>query len=316
MWLNRDDFPWLGQLRSGMFPDCEKHVLDPDAMPESIISRWPDDALSTLRAEAARALGILEDLDDEEGVRWLSLQVALPVGNSAHEWIRYLTEHLEEFYPRRTPSTTGGDGILLPRVTDFADKAAANVAATEVNRANAATLRAWAADPQSPWRLHLYADLGTEVGHMVRRTEVEAHRSDPKTAPPPVKHPVSGCVVLFRKHPETREPFIAVTYPETSLPTDTRDRYPDLPLLFGGYFGQDYTELDHDRWAAERNFNFSTPPVVKDRIANQLADLLTQDDDTLRRDVEALGSYVLPNALRRWVTGLHRRMTRIDWSRR
>jgi hypothetical protein len=41
--------------------------------------------------------------------------------------------------------------------------------------------------------------------------------------------------------------------------------------------------------------------------------LLTEDDDSMRRTVEALGSYVLPHSIRRWVTGIHRRMTRIDW---
>ena len=312
---NGDDYPWLGRIRSGMFPGSEAHVLDPDAMPESVVSRWPDDALDPMRAEAARALDVLRDLDPEEAVRWLSLQIALPAGGSAYAWMSYLTTHLAEFYPRRSPSTTGSDGIALPRVSTFHGEGASKAAVDAVNAAHAATIRAWADDADGPWRLHLYADLGEEVGHHLRQDEVEAYKRDPGTAPRPRRHPCTGSVVMWRKHPETRQPFVALAYPEIALPTAARERFPDLPLLFGGYFGQDYSEVDRDRWAAERNLNGSTPQPVRDRIARQLEELLDQDDEALRRDVEALGSYVLPRALRRWATGLHRRMTRLDWAR-
>ena len=311
--IDEDEFPVLTELLGWYFAGVERKSLDSDAQAEKAVSSWPEGRLDVLREEIARAIEVLAAQDVEEGGRWLSLFCALPVGSSYAEWLRYLDTYLPEFWPHRRPQTNGRDGILLPKITTFVDKATANAAASAVNHTHAGTLRAWADDLDSPWRLHLYADLGTGVGHQIRREDVEAYQAG--SAPPPVKHPVTGCVVLFRKDPQTREPFIAVTYPERSLPTDARDRYPDLPLLFGGYFGQDYTELDDNRWAAERNVNGSTPPAVKHRIASQLAELLTQDDDTLRRDVEALGSYVLPDAMRRWVTGLHRRMTRIDWSR-
>ena len=315
MRISREDYPRLSHLLGGLYPGCERGVIDPDAMPEAVAEDWTSDEMNEFRAECTRALGVLSSLDVEAGIRWLGLHIALPGGNSALAWLRDLSAHIEEYDRRGRPLTIADDGIMLPRVSAFIDKPTANAASTAVIRTHEATLRAWADDPESPWRLHLYSDLGREVGSVIRREEVDAYQEDQESAPPPTKEPVTGCVVIFRKHPETRAPFVATTYPEISLPADARDRYPDLPLLFGAYLGQDYTEIDHDRWAAERNFNGSTPPDVKARIAEQLEQLLRQDDASLRHDVEALGSYVMPDALRRWVTGLHRRMTRIDWSR-
>ena len=310
-----ETFPRLALMLGGLYPGCEQGVLDQDSMPESVARQWSGSALAEFREEAAKALELLRAMDFDSGVRWLGLQIALPGGNSAHTWLRDLALHIDDYCRVGKPFTPSTDGIMLPRVSAFIDKPTANAASTAVIRAHEVTLRAWADDPESPWRLHLYSDLGREVGSVIRREEVDAYQEDQESAPPPTKEPVTGCVVIFRKHPETRAPFVATTYPEISLPIDVRERYPDLPLLFGAYLGQDYTEIDHDRWAAERNFNGSTPPDVKARIAEQLEQLLRQDDASLRRDVEALGSYVMPDALRRWVTGLHRRMTRIDWSR-
>ena len=315
MIIQDEEYPLLTTLLGWHYAECERKYIDPDALPESAIAFWPDEDLIRLQGEVASAFGRLVAMDFDTGGAWLHLFSPLPVGNSYAEWLRYLGEHLTGFWPNRLPQTRGDDGIMLPRVSAFIDKPTANAASTAVIRTHEATLRAWADDPESPWRLHLYSDLGREVGSVIRREEVDAYQEDQESAPPPTKEPVTGCVVIFRKHPETRAPFVATTYPEISLPADARDRYPDLPLLFGAYLGQDYTEIDHDRWAAERNFNGSTPPDVKARIAEQLEQLLRQDDASLCHDVEALGSYVMPDALRRWVTGLHRRMTRIDWSR-
>lgn len=313
MRFDRAIFPRLSHVLGSLYPYCEAGVIDQDAMPEGVVCRWSDEVMEEFREESARALEALSGRDLESGVEWLGLQIALPGGSTAHTWFRDLSMHLDEYHRDGSPPVISTDGSQLPRVTTFPDEATANAASTAVLRAHESTVRAWSDDPGSTWRLHLYADLGEQVGEELRREEVEASHAG---SAPPEKHPVQGCVVLLRKDPETRQPFVAVTYADISLPTEARERFPDLPLLFGGYFGQDYAELDRDRWAAERNLNFSTPPAVKDRMASQLADLLTQDDDTLRRDVEALGSYVLPDAMRRWVTGLHRRMTRIDWSRR
>ncbi|MBI4943558.1 MAG: hypothetical protein HY830_22685 [Actinobacteria bacterium] len=254
-------------------------------------------------------------MDEDAALAMLGLFVALPAGGSVVGWLRYLDEHLTEFYPHRKPQTIGGDGCLPPRASRFTDRETGNDAATQVLRANESLLRAWSDDPSGPWRLHLYADLGRPVGYYLSGDEVRAYRrAGPESAPQPERHEASGCVVVMRRDRETRRPYVATAYPEKHLSAGTRERYPDLPLLLGGYLGQDYGALDGNRWVAERNYNTSTPEAVRERAADQLVRLLASDDATLRADVEALGSYVMPDALRRWVAGLHRRMTRLDWS--
>lgn len=308
-------YPRLRRLLSGYAPDCEIDGLDPDSVPESVVCWWPDEALDELRSDISRALDVMSAGDDDAALTLLGLHVALPAGGTAAGWLTYLGDHLTEFYPHRKPQTINGDGCLPPRASRFTDRKTGNDAATQVLRANESLLRSWSDDPTGPWRLHLYADLGRPVGHYLSGEEVQAYRrADPGTAPEPERHVATGCVVVMRRDRETRRPYVATAYPEKRLPEDARRRYPDLPLLLGGYLGQDYGALDGNRWVAERNYNSSTPAAVRERAADQLVRLLASDDATLRADVEALGSYVMPDAMRRWVTGLHRRMTRLDWS--
>ncbi|WP_143448007.1 RNase A-like domain-containing protein [Kineosporia sp. R_H_3] len=313
--ISSDHYPLLHRIGCGYAPDCELSSLDPDASPESVVFWWPDEALDTLQGEVTRAVDVMSAGDEEAALRMLGLHVALPAGGTAVGWLRYLGDHLTEFFPHRKPQTINGDGCLPPRASRFTDEETGNAAATEVLRANESLLRAWSDDPAGPWRLHLYADLGRPVGHYLSGDEVQAYRqADPGSAPQPERHAATGCVVVMRRDRETRRPYVATAYPEKRLPAGARERYPDLPLLLGGYLGQDYGALDGNRWVAERNYNTSTPAAVRERAADQLVRLLASDDATLRADVEALGSYVMPDALRRWVTGLHRRMTRLDWS--
>jgi hypothetical protein len=315
MEFSRQAFPRVRNMLGYFHPGCEADCLDPDGYAEAATFWWPDEAWSEFVAEMDLLLLELEHRTDEEASLYVGLQVALPAGRTWVGWLHYLRSYLEDFYPHRKPQTQVTDGAALPRASRFDEKETGNAAATEVLRVNESTLRAWAADPDEPWRLHLYADLGRRVGDYLLADEVAAYRragSDPALRPP--AHEATGCVVLMRRDAQTKQPYIATAHPEKALPIEARQRYPDLPLLFGGYFGQDYTALDENRWAAERNFNYSTVPATRERISDQLAQLLlTTDDDVLRSQVEALGSYVLPVAIRSWVTGLHRRMTRLEW---
>ena len=315
MRIDSDSYPRLHHLLAGLYPGCEQGTIDQDVMPEAVARRWSAEEADAFRDEARRAVEVVEGMDVDAGIRWLGLQIPFPGGHSVHTWLRDLADHIEDYHRAGAPLVSSTDGVNLPRVSAFHGQRQAEAAADAVIAAYAETFRAWAADAGSPWRLHLYADLGEEIGYHLRQDEVEAYKRAPATTARPANHPSTGCVVLWRKHPETREPYVAVAYPEISLDAEARGRFPDLPLLFGGYFGQDYSDLDHDRWTAERNLNLSITPELRERLSHQLELLLGQDDAALRRDVEALGSYVLPRALRRWVTGLHRRMTRIDWSR-
>jgi len=306
--------PRLSLLTSAYFPGCEAESLDSDCLAESIAFWWPDAGWAEFASQVDEVLGVIETMDEAGAGSYLRMHTALPAGATWASWLRYLRSHLEEFNPRRKPQTIVTDGHVLPRASRFDDKEAGNHAATDVLRANENVLRAWSAGHDGTWRLHLYADLDRSVGTYLDSAEVQAYRaSGDDPALRPTSHEATGCVVVMRRDHSTGKPHIATAHPEMSLPPGPRERYPDLPLLFGGYFGQDYTGLDGNRWSAERNINRSTDAAVRERLAEQLTRLLAEDDETLRTSVEALGSYVLPKAMRRWVTGLHRRMTCLAW---
>ncbi len=312
--LQSSTSPRLRDVLGYYFPGCESNTLDPDAPAEAATSWWPDEGRLELAAEIDVVTARLEALSEDDAGVFLRMQTALPAGRTWIQWLGYLRSHLEEFYPNRRPQTQNADGSRLPRASRFDDKEAGNHAATDVLRANENVLRAWSAGHDGTWRLHLYADLDRRVGTYLDSAEVQAYRaSGDDPALRPMSYEATGCVVVMRRDHSTGKPHIATAHPEMSLPPGPRERYPDLPLLFGGYFGQDYTGLDGNRWSAERNLNRSTDAAVRERLAGQLTRLLAEDDETLRRSVEALGSYVLPKAMRRWVTGLHRRMTCLDW---
>jgi hypothetical protein len=309
-----DEFPRLRNVLHYYAPGCEEVELDPDTPGEAATRWWPDEGLPELQSELEAVHKTLHGLDEASAAGYLRMQTALPAGGSWTDWLRYLGSHLESFYPRRVPQTIGRDGIQLPRASKFDDKDVGNRATTDVLRANENLLRAWSAGHDGTWRLHLYANLGRRVGTYLLSDEVQAFRdAGDDHALRPTSREATGCVVVMRRDHATGTPFIATAHPEMSLPLAPRARFPDLPLLFGGYFGQDCTALDGNRWTAERNVNHSTGAAVRERLAEQLTQLLAEDDESLRSSVEALGSYVMPTAMRRWVTGLHRRMTRLDW---
>ncbi len=312
--FNRARCPRLDNMLGYYGPYCEDDNLDSDAPAEAATSWWPDSGLAAWLAELDQVFPDLDARDPEEQNQYMGQQMALPAGNSYSTWLRYLREHIEAFYPHRNPQTMTLDGIVPPRSGRFTDKETANRAATEVLRANESAFRAWAAEHDGTYRLHLYADLGRPVGHFLLASDTASFAA-PGTSSQfePTRYEATGCVVLMRREYETGKPYIGTAYPEKDLPTEARERYPDLTLLLGGYFGQDYVSLDENRWAAERNVNSVTAQPVRERMADQLSRLLAEDDASVRDSVEQLGSYVLPGAIRRWVTGLHRRMTRLQW---
>jgi hypothetical protein len=313
--LSRDMAPIFRSMLSCYAPHSEETAIDPDAPAEEAVSYWRgDDFVVAFAAEIASIVELLAAKDEERAGDLLQMHTPLPAGRSWRGWVSYIGDHALAHHARHLPQTDVDDGHALPRASRFLDKDTGNAAATDVLRVNESRLRAWSASHDGTTRLHLYADLGRTVGTYLEQGEVEAFRRSGKDpALEPTRHEATGCVVLMRRHHETGQPYVATAYPEVALPLAARERHPDLPLLFGGYFGQDYGSLDANRWSAERNVNVSTAPAVRARIVAQLADLLDRDDETLCSDVEALGSYVMPKALRRWVTGLHRRMTRLQW---
>jgi hypothetical protein len=310
--------PRLNDVLGRYAPDCEFDCIDPDSPAESVTWRWPDEAIDEFSQQVDAAITVVEPMDEAQGAHYLRMHTSLPAGLSWAEWLFYLRGHLREFYPDRYPQTINGDGTLPSRASRFDDKDTANRAATDVLRHNESLLRAWADTPaDSPdhaWRLHLYADLGRRVGEYYPIRQIAGDRIPDDTPDgQPIPHEATAAVVLMSRARDTGKPYIATTYPEAALAIEPRHRHPDLTLLFGGYLGQDHLALNGNRWVAERDLNHSQGPAVRERIVDQLALLLTEDDEGLAAAVDALGSYVQPKAMRRWVTGLHRRMTRLAW---
>ena len=99
------------------------------------------------------------------------------------------------------------------------------------------------------------------------------------------------------------------------MPTAVRTELPDLTHLLGGYFGQDCF-AEGGPFTTQLNFQGGTTDPARSRVRDQLEALLDRDDDALRRDVESLGSYVLPVTLRSWLLRMRWRMDAYDWSAR
>jgi hypothetical protein len=187
------------------------------------------------------------------------------------------------------------DRLIRARYPKFTNEPAADESCTYVLRRHEAELRAWAADRGGLWRQHYYADLGESYGTV---NDVRAGWSGP----------VTGVVVVMRMTHDTSEPFIYDASPEVPLDESVRAEYPMLRHLFGGYFG----DVGDPPWPAQWNFLQSTKEPARGRIAAELDRLLAdlKDDDELRHAVEALGSHVLPQAVRAWVELIRWRIDR------
>jgi len=333
---DHDDLPRpraLELLLDHLGPESPLLHVDPDEPVERAVRAglqgdpgFADRLVGELTAVLEEAGG-----DEHRLVTALRPRGPLPAGADWDGWARYVRSLIPRItaggpeFPEPEPGS-GPTGLPVPIPPGlFADLATGNGAATEVLRRHEAQARAWFADPRGQLRLHLYADLGRPVGTAGELTARTAHTGDgpgdragsadrvgseARTGPE-----LTGCVVLMRRDTATEQPFVASSYPERSLPEQVRARMPDLAFLFGGYFGQDLHALDRTSWSAERSLNETISPAVRGSLIEQLDRLLAGDDDALRVQVEALGSYVLPRRLRRWVKGLRRRMAELDWAR-
>jgi hypothetical protein len=303
-----EEAPALRHLMRVFSPDCEFHFLDPDEPVEcALLDLAADPALGAvpeLVAQIRRELAAYGS-DPDLLVQRLSMYVVVPTGGTWRAWWDYLAAWLPEYGQDPSLDPKIDNRTPLPRASRFTDHETANRAVTEVLRANEPRFRAWAADPQAPRRLHLYAGLGRDIGVVMVRDA---------TGRPTLSEPARACAVTMTRDPAGGNAMVAAAYPEILLPSGPRERYPELPDLFGAYFGQDHDGLDTQRWRAEWRFNIRLTDELRVRTAEQLRHLLAEPDEELGRSVEALGSYVLPAQMRRWVTGLLRRVTVPDWT--
>lgn len=293
-------------LGANFYPYFEEHVLDAgQALDRGIRIAAEENRLAANEEDLADVLG--RSLDEASAMAnlmpWLS-QTGIPDGNTYRGFLEAALSRVRQALadPESIPDPgEEGDGLRPQRVSRFHDEATANEVSTLVLRAHAQQVRAWAENPGGWWRQHYYvADVGRSTGVMVRHGVEE-------------KEEVGGAVVVMKRDHDTGQPFILTAYPEPAMPTVPRSDLPDLCHVLGGYFGQDCYD-EGGPLQSQHNFQATTTDPARGRVAEQLDALLRRHDDRLRADVEALGCYVLPVALRSWLMRMRWRMDAFDWS--
>lgn len=299
------EYPQLWRaLAAVYFRDGDEGWLDPRQALESTLQDRKNNGELRATADQLRMalVGVETEAELEERYRQLGVDVGPPEGNSWAAWSQWLQARFDE--AADDPDSVPDEyqefcQPRLPRKSRFFNEAAANDVATRVLREHEGAVRSWAADTGGWWRLHLYADLGSPTGVV--------HMADGEEGVTP-----TAAVVVMKMHPKDGVPFIATTYPEVTLDEGIRARWPDLCHVFGGYFGQDW-DSDGTVWLAQTNLLGSTVAPARDRMREQLDELLTVGDEEFRDALHALGSYVIPVDARTWVERMRWRMDAFDW---
>ena len=210
--------------------------------------------------------------------------------------------------PGRAPSR---DGLTLPRVSKFTDKETAERACTLVVRRNYAQLKEFEAGTTG-WRsMHFFADLGSEVGTLgtVRVNDQEAGSQLGAALGGTVE--TSAVVMVMSRTLDTGEIFIETSYPELAVDESVRTHFPALCHFYGPWFGQDRIAPA----TAMLDVCTSTKEPAFSQLKAELDLLLSvvDDDNEMRRILEACGSYVLPQSVRHWVERTRWRLDAYDW---
>lgn len=293
-------------LGTGFYPSFEEHYLDPgQSLDRGIISAIKNGRLEQDEHELSELLASSPDEASAMAnlMPWLS-QTGIPDGESYRGFLIAVLSRVRQALADPTsipdPGATG-DGLQPDRVSRFHDLETANEVSTLALRAHEDELRRWVDDPGGWWRQHYYLpDVGKPTGVVMRRG-VEATQE------------VNGVVVVMKRDPATGQAFVDSTYPERAFPTEPRTEVPDLRHLFGGYLGQDCFE-EGGPLTCQHNFHATTRDPARSRVREQLDALLTKNDEDLRAAVEALGCYVLPQALRAYVMRIRWRLDAFDWT--
>lgn len=320
IWPMRSDEELLGNFWVYFQPGFEEDITDSAIAIDIQISNFRRDG----RLEAVTALidGLSEGARTEkDAVRVLDYHVGmsgLPDGTGYRAWLLAVQARLHEALrdPAVVPDDLGSPRLFLAnghRCTWFPDPDLQNVVADAVLDMFEEQGRIWVEDPAgNGWRRqHYYADLSAlratigDIGLTAPYTEINR-----TTTPDPERtEPATGAVVVLNMGFHTGEISGLAAYPERSLDTALREAFPDLCHWFGGFFYQGAAPPMDEMGAACR----STQDPARSRVREQLTMLLHEDDDMMRRVVEACGSYVLPKDLRHWVDRTLWRLDAFDW---
>lgn len=294
--MTTSDFPLVRRIVTSCYPaGYENECLDADLRVNTRMAELCD---AGLLKEAFDELTSAADIfDTEHGARLLlepMMEGAEPRDGSYLATLLGLADIAEagcEDPSRLARLADEDDRPRTFRASRFLDLDTANTAATEVLRHNAAEMRGWHEQEASHARQHYYADLGRPVG-IVKDTRREFSGQ------------VTGAVVILQRDADSQHVYLYESYPELPLDETVRRRYPDLPHLFGAYFG----DVPEAPWPAQEDFHWRCGSGTRERVATQLNALETLGDDEMRLAVEAFGSHVLPHQVREWVEVMRFRM--------
>ncbi len=238
-----------------------------------------------------------------------------------------LERWLDDWRAVPRPTVTPYREPPLPRSSRF-DAGAVGDASTVANRATTLVLRAnedrvreWLADPADGWdRLHLYADVGGELG-VIGTAAVRQPDGDPVMV-----RDLTGCAVVVRRRRwgmgGSDNLVIGAAYPEVALNDLWRERYPDLVHALAGYYHQSHTAAvtDVSVFVPQRQFMLDTTGPARERVTEQLGQLLAETtDEQLTQALHAFGCYLIPfpdPAAREWLTRWLWRIDGLPWNRR
>lgn len=234
---------------------------------------------------------------------WLD-DVGVPDGTSWVGYLDVLVERAEQVLddPALVPADLGEPMALvdpgLPRVSSFPSIEVANAVATALVRHHDPVLRAWDADQGGRPRVHLYADLGRELGEVGRVAVPDDPRGSGLRPGRGVVGSTAAALVMSRDA-ASGNPVVLTCYPEVRLDERVRARYPELCHLLGGWFGQDH----EPPLATMREVVATVTEPARSAVRAELAALLADEptDDGVRAVLEHCGSYLLPRRARHWV---------------
>jgi hypothetical protein len=298
-----------GEESDEQFFDCE----GPLEFGMDQMRRW---GLSPERGRGELAETLALDLSDESLAR-RTTRMSTPAGGSTREFLRYLLTRVD--LELAHPSPLDADLGMIDRQDEpmahlggFFEEGIIEECHDGVMLANEDRVKAWLDDQAGVSRLWLAADLGRPIGVVEPQLRLaQLQRGEPE--PDPIE--TSTCVIVLRMDHSIGLPVVEGGYPELPHDPEVPRRWPELVALFGGFFHQETLRHHGSFWRAERAFHDLSSPEVVAGVTAALDRLLAQGQThaELCRTLHSLGSCVLPDDAVRWVTGLGRRMTELDW---
>lgn len=316
----------LRHLVGRAYQEWGAHVLDAAAdLDGGIHSRLQKGGLTDTQASLQRFMSSVTDEDTARQVLTrLDRHFELPEGTSSHEWLLNVRNRVDEVLKDPSvlipPFVQPGDGLTPPRDGRFVLRSELDHLLTEAAAPYRDEIEAWLSVPAASncQRLHIYADVATIVGVVGEVAPIVGERYQARPnwdrAIPVTAVALTIRRVLHRgEDTGTTEAFFA--RPEKVLDLAVRRKFPDLCHFYGGYFNRRIDEND-DAYPMDwmRHAMCFTRGDARNRLRDQLTQLLTHPDDDMRYIVEQCGSYVLPTAIRHWVDRTLWRLDAYDWA--